>query len=325
VESKVIRVPRWLVSSLSALFSIFHAALGYAALSEYQAPIQGAVAVTLYLLAVIATAVFYRGLKLPTSQALINLAVSIFVPYLINLNLDPTEASGHATWYVIGVATLLAGTAVRQQVVIAWIGTAILVFQEIIWAGFLVGWQTGLAGALMLVFAGHAISKGIERAAKSAQKYTQQALEDETQIVVSKSAALERRNRLELALVGALPMLKIIESQNGKLTDSQKIEARLLEASLRDEIRGRELLNDEVRSSVRDARNRGIEVVILDEGGVDQLSPDSKKEILTKVCAAIKDVEQGRVTLRAPLGESWNVTLVATRPGVAKPDIWLKF
>jgi hypothetical protein len=177
----------------------------------------------------------------------------------------------------------------------------------------------------MLVFAGHAISKGIERAAKSAQKYTQQALEDETQLVVSKSAALERRNRLELALAGALPMLKIIESQNGKLTDSQKIEARLLEASLRDEIRGRELLNDDVRSAVRDARNRGIEVVILDEGGVDQLSPDDKKEILTKVCAAIKDVEQGRVTLRAPIGEAWRVTLVATRPGVAKPDIWLKF
>jgi hypothetical protein len=120
-------------------------------------------------------------------------------------------------------------------------------------------------------------------------------------------------------------MLKTIEAKNGKLTDSEKSEARLLEAALRDEIRGRELINDEVRSAARAARKRGVEVVILDEGGVDQMSPAEKSEILGKVCASINEVEQGRITLRAPVGEAWRVTLVATRPGVAKPDVWLKF
>lgn len=321
----MIRVPRWLVSTLSAFFAVFHALLGYAALSEYKNPVHGAVAVTLYLIAVVATAVFYRGLKLPVAQALANLAVSIFVPYLTNLNLNPGEASTHSTWYVIGIATLLAGTAVRQQVVIAWIGIVILTFQEILWAGFVIGWQTGLAGALLLVFAGHAISRGIERAAKEAERYAQQALEDATQIVVSKVAAGERRQRLDFALAGALPMLKVIESQNGKLDDSQKNAARLLEASLRDEIRGRELINDQVRSAARSARERGVEVVILDEGGVDQMPISQKEEILEKVCAAMESIEEGRVTLRAPVGEAWNVTLVATRPGIAKPDVWLKF
>ena len=321
----MIRVPRWLVSTLGALFSVFHAVLGYAALTEYKNPVQGAVAVTLYLLAVFATAVFYRGLKLPISQALLNLAVSIFVPYLTNLNLDPDQLSTHSTWYVIGIATLLAGTAVRQQVVVAWIGIFILVFQQIIWAGFLIGWQTGLAGALMLVFAGHAISRGIDNAAKEALSYTEQTLENETQLAVSKAAAAERKTRLDFALSGAVPMLQIIESKNGHLSDAEKKEARLLEAALRDEIRGRELMNDEVRAAVRAARVRGIEVVILDEGGVDQIAPDEKTEILRKVCGAINGVEQGRVTLRAPLGEAWRVTLVATRSGIAKPDIWLKF
>jgi hypothetical protein len=321
----LIRVPRWLVSALSAFFSVFHALLGYTALSEYKNPVQGAIAVTLYLIAVFATAVFYRGLKLPVAQALINLAVSIFVPYLTNLNLNPGEASTHSTWYVIGIATLLAGTAVRQQVIIAWIGIVILALQEIFWAGFVLGWQTGLAGALLLVFAGHAISIGIEKAAQEANRYTQQALENETQIVVSKVAAGERRKRLDFALAGALPMLKTIESQNGKLNDSQKNSARLLEAALRDEIRGRELINDQVRLVARAARERGVEVVILDEGGVDHMPMGQKQEILSKVCAAIEKIEQGRITLRAPVGEAWNVTLVATRPGIAKPDVWLKF
>ena len=321
----MIRVPRWLVSTLGGLFAVFHAVLGYAAVSEYKNPIQGQVAITLYLLAVIATAVFYRGLKLPISQALINLAVSIFVPYLINLNLEPVQASAHSTWYVIGIATLLAGTAVRQQAVIAWLGIVILALQQILWAGFLIGWQTGLAGALMLVFAGHTISKGIENAANSALLYTKQALENETQLVVSKIAAAERKQRLELALSGATSMLRLIETKNGELNDVERNEARLLEASLRDEIRGRELMNDEVRAVARAARERGIEVAILDEGGVDQMSISEKMEILSKVCVAINNVEQGRITLRAPVGEAWRVTLVATRPGVAKPDVWLKF
>ena len=321
----MIRVPRWLVSTLGALFSVFHAVLGYAALAEYKNLIQGVVAVTIYLVAVIATAVFYRGLKLPISQALMNLAVSIFVPYLTNLNLEPSQASAHSTWYVIGVATLLAGTAVRQQVVIAWIGIVILALQQVIWAGFLIGWQTGLAGALMLVFAGHAISRGIDNAAKEALRYTEQTLENEKQLVVSNASAAERRNRLDFALSGALPMLKTIETKNGQLTDAEKSEARLLEASLRDEIRGRQLINDDIRAATRAARERGIEVVILDEGGIDQISSAEKSEILSKVCKAINGVEQGRVTLRAPVGEDWRVTLVATRPGIAKPDVWLKF
>lgn len=321
----MIRVPRWLVSTLGALFSIFHAVLGYAALSEYVNPLHGAVGVILYLFAVLATAVLYRGRKLPEAQALINLAISIFVPYLINLNLDPATATAHSTWYVIGIATLLAGTAVRQQVVIAWIGILILAFQQILWAGFLIGWQTGLAGALMLVFAGHAISKGIENAAKEALRYTDLRLDNEGQLVVSKAAAAERKTRLDFALAGAFPMLETIVQKNGQLSEDEKKEARLLEAALRDEIRGRGLMSDEVRAAARAARERGVEVLILDEGGVDQMSLEERRKIMGNVCEAIKVVDQGRITLRAPVGEAWRVTLVATRPGIAKPDIWLKF
>ena len=321
----MIRVPRWLVSTLGALFSIFHAVLGYAAISEYVNPLQGAVGIILYLFAVLATAVLYRGRKLPEAQALINLAISIFVPYLINLNLDPATATAHSTWYVIGIATLLAGTAVRQQVVIAWIGILILAFQQILWAGFLIGWQTGLAGALMLVFAGHAISKGIENAAKEALRYTDLRLDNEGQLVVSKAAAAERKTRLDFALAGAFPMLETIVQKNGQLSEDEKKEARLLEAALRDEIRGRGLMSDEVRAAARAARERGVEVLILDEGGVDQMSLEERRKIMGNVCEAIKVVDQGRITLRAPVGEAWRVTLVATRPGIAKPDIWLKF
>jgi hypothetical protein len=124
---------------------------------------------------------------------------------------------------------------------------------------------------------------------------------------------------------GALPMLTIIQNQHGALDDNQKLEAKLLEASLRDEIRGTGLINPYVRESVKLARLRGVEVILLDEGGLDHVEQGHKQEILFKASEAISRIHSGRVTLRAPAGESWCVTLVATRPGIAKPDLWLKF
>ena len=99
----------------------------------------------------------------------------------------------------------------------------------------------------------------------------------------------------------------------------------MLEASLRDEIRGRGLMTPAIRSAAQKARLRGVEVVILDEGGLDDTSEGNRSEILAKVAAAFEDVHEGRITLRAPAEEAWRVTLVATRAGIAKPDIWLKF
>jgi hypothetical protein len=178
---------------------------------------------------------------------------------------------------------------------------------------------------LLLVFAGHTISVGLKSAYRRTMEFTEAARNSQTQAVANAAASEERRARLDLALRGALPMLREIESQRGKLSNSQKLEARLLEASLRDEIRGRGLMSAEIREAAKQARMRGVEVIILDEGGLDNMTDYSRKEILQKVADSFAQVSEGRITLRAPAQEDWKITLVATRPGVAKPDIWLKF
>lgn len=321
----MIRIPRWLVAILGVLFGLFHAGLGFASLDGYRDPALAIIAILLYIVAVIASMTFYRGPNLPMPQAIFNLGVAALVPLLINSELDPRTADGYSTWYVVGVATLMATTAVRQQKLIAWVGTFILVVQVIAWAGVIAGIQTGLIGALMLVFSGHTISVGLRNAYRDTMAFTKLALDTQTEKVVNAAASEERRARLDTALRGALPMLNQIKNQGGKLSDEQKLEARLLEASLRDEIRGRGLMTDAIRQAAKDARLRGVEVVILDEGGLDQLTNAHRDEILSKVASTIAEVGEGRITLRAPAEEAWRVTLVATRHGIAKPDIWLKF
>lgn len=321
----MIRIPRWLVAILGILFASFHAGLGFATLNESGNPQVALVALILYMATVLPTVVLYPGIRLPIAQALINLAVATVIPVLVNTYLEPSQMSAYSTWYVMGVSTLMAATAIRQQRAIAWAGTIILIIQVVLWAGIGVGIQTGLPGALMLVFAAHAISVGLANAYKETMAFNKQALEIEMQQTANSVASEVRRSRLENALSGALPMLNLIVTQRGRLTESQKLEAKLLEASLRDEIRGRALMNPNIRTAVRNARVRGVEVTVLDEGGLDSASALQKLEILQEVSTAIDKVQEGRVTLRSPDGEDWRVTLVATRPGIAKPDVWLKF
>lgn len=321
----MIRIPRWLVAILGLLFGMLHAGLGFASLHDFKDPVLAAAAIVIYLAAIVASMTFYRGPHLPMPQAIFNLGVAALVPLMTNANLDPRTADSYSTWYVIGIATLMATTAVRQQRFIAWLGTAILVIQVISWAGLFAGIQTGLIGALMLVFSGHTISVGLRNAYRETMAFTKLALDTQTERVVIAAASEERRARLDSALRGALPMLNQIKDNHGKLNENQKQEARLLEASLRDEIRGRGLMTQQIRAAVKAARLRGIEVVLLDEGGLDQISAGQRHEILSQVAAAISEIKEGRITLRAPAGEAWRVTLVATRSGIAKPDLWLKY
>lgn len=321
----MIRIPRWFVGILGVLFASFHAGLGISNISTSGETFVAIAALFIYVATVMPTIILYRGPALPISQAITNLAAAALIPLLVNSYLSPQSMSAYSTWYVMGVATLMAATAVRQQRVVAWIGTIVMVVQVIIWAGFAIGVQTGLLGALMLVFAGHAISFGLAKAYKETMDFTNQALEIEKQKIANKVASEVRRSKLEVALQGALPVLNLIKDQQGRLTESQKREAKLLEAALRDEIRGRELMNDQIRLAAKEARMRGVEVIILDEGGLAVVSEEEKAQVLSAAAAAISEIQDGRVTFRSPVGESWKATLVATRSGVSKPDVWLRF
>jgi hypothetical protein len=108
------------------------------------------------------------------------------------------------------------------------------------------------------------------------------------------------------------------------LNEAQRREALLLEAGLRDEIRGANLLTDPMRAAIKAARLRGIEVLVMDEGGLDCLKEDERTTLLNKAAESIAVVEAGRLTIRAPKQEEWRVTVVAVRPGESKPDLWLK-
>jgi hypothetical protein len=320
----MLRVPTWLLSFFGLLFGLFHAVLGVLWISKNDRPEIVIFALIAYVAILIQTVAVGKTRSMSLGVALVNLVVGALIPLAINTQLDPSHLTDYSTWYVLGVGTILGGTAVRGQRAIAWLGLGILIVEIACWGGVPSLASTGLPGVLSLLVTGHAVSIGVERAVKNAQELNRIAAETAAETAAVEAAALVRSSLLEKTLRTALPALNLIAALGGNLNESQKAEALLLEAGLRDEIRGEALLNDAMREAIKAARQRGAEVLVLDEGGLDGLDDAARNELLGRVAASIAGICSGRLTIRAPRGEDWRITVVAVRPGTAEPDLWLK-
>ena len=324
MESILIRAPRWAVSLVASGFAIFHAVLGLSSLGANQDRTLAIACLAIYLVAILISIDLFPGYYIPQWLAICNLAASIAIPALLQQQLDPKLLSGSSTWYVMGIGTLMGVTALRKHRSIAWLGMVYLAVQVVAWGGVSSFFSSGLIGAFMLVFVAHALSVGLDRVAIDIEKFNAETLASEVALVSTSAARLERQDRIDSALKGALPMLNKIRDANGNLTEKDAAEARLLEAALRDEIRGRQLLNEDMRNQVNLARRRGVEVILLDEGGLSDCDAETVTGLLSQVSKSLGKIQEGRVTIRAPKGEDWKITIAAMRSGVALPDVWLR-
>ncbi|MSZ20963.1 MAG: hypothetical protein F2608_03040 [Actinobacteria bacterium] len=298
--------------------------LGVIWISDNDRPELVVLALIAYLAVLAATLNIRKTREMSHRLAWVNIAVCALIPIAIQSQLDPSHLGDYATWYVLGVGTILATTAVRGRRAEAWIGLAILIIEIAIWGGVASLASTGLPGVLSLMVTGHAVSLGVSRAVKNAQELNRKAALTAIETASIEAAGQVRSNLLEKTLRTALPALNLIAALGGNLDADQKREALLMEAGLRDEIRGESLLNDEVRLAIKEARTRGVEVLVLDEGGLQDLPSQQVDDLLARVARSIKLVESGRLTIRSPKGEDWKITVVAVRPGAPAPDIWLK-
>lgn len=318
----MIRLPRWFILIITTLFVLSPAVIATTELYRTGYTLASTVAVIVYL-SVGLTAVFYPGkLRIPVALAVVITTTSLIIPLMVNLNLQPTALGTPATWYVTAVATMLAIAAVRQRRLWAWIGVAILTVELLSWGGVEALFVSGLGGAIGLVAAAHAISVGLELAAKQTAEFLERAKTTQAASAADSAIRQERSRRITATLEGALPMLEKIAT--GAFSDQDRLEAAILEAELRDEIRGRMLINPKLKSSVRAARARGVEVVVLDERGLTSVSEPERDALRNRLADELDKINSGRVTIRSPQLSGARATFVASRKGTAKPDVFLK-
>ncbi len=311
-----IGVPRYLIVAMAGLFGGYHVLLGIYEIGRVSSVGPVVAAMLLYVVALVASLLPGRELRLPLWLGAFNLAVAIVAPLLVSTVLDPGRpgGNGYATWYVAGVGTLLTITVIRLRPVFAWLGIAFLVAQSVVWAGPESITSLGVGGSLTWVAVSYILSRAMAKATKDARRFALAEREATDWQAAQEAHVFERQFRLGQTSSMALTMLRQIESSGGELTEDQRRECLHLEGAIRDEIRGRRLLNDDVRQQVMNARRRGAVVSLLDEGGLDDLSDREHARVLNRLADAIRDTDADKLIARTvPEGTDVAITVVGLR------------
>lgn len=317
------RIHRSLLSIGGFAYAAFHAVLGFLWLESYSDLQTAVLPLVVYLFLITSTILFYRGVRIPLAQAIITVAGAQFIPMLAQLKLEPSHFADYSTWYVMGIGTLLSAVSIRGHIWLAAVGMALATFQITAWAGLENFFATGLLGAIMLFIGSSVINAGLVGAQVATQRYAQ-SNEQEAAETAAVAVAGEQRALLMRATLARSEELLSVIAAGQPLSQEQRFEARLVEAGLRDEIRGRELMSRVTRTAIESARRRGVAVTVLDEGGLHELLHEQRASVLQQISEALDGLTDGRVTVRAPKNEDWAATVAAFEPGSTTPKLWLR-
>lgn len=317
----MITVSRGVLVALAALFSAYHVVLGVTSMGMYGHPAPVVVALALYVTATVLSLVKASRIVLPMWIAAFDLAVCLAMPVLVVGQLNVSRENGYATWYVAAIGTLLTIVIVRRRNVFAWIGIAFLVAHTIVAAGVVALGGYGVIGSVVWVAAAAVVTRALGAMTRDASRFARAERQVLDWHAEQEAHVIERQRRLDETYRRAAPLLIRIASSGGVLTEEERAECLLLEAGMRDEIRGRALLDDAVREQVLAARRRGANVVLLDDGGLDDLGKAERDRIRGRLAAALQGSHADKFVVRTvESGSDVAVTVVGLRKADAHVD-----
>ncbi|WP_146145328.1 hypothetical protein [Microbacterium timonense] len=271
-----------------------------------------------------------RGpIRLPVPAMILALACAVVVPSAISFSVgEASRLASFATWYLGGIGALMTIVMVRRRPWTAWTGIVVLTIASMFWMGPVNALALGLVGSVVWVTCAQLLVFSMDRAARDTARLTRlqrAASAWQTSQVVRQR---ERRVQVQKALAVAGPVLTRTVAQRGMLTDADRLEARIAEGRLRDEMRGPRLLDDEVRAELERARRRGANVTVLDEGGLDDVDEPTLAIIRAQLAEALRSASSDRLYIRTSPDERIAVTVVGRSPSVGAPsdedavDLW---
>lgn len=294
-------VPRWVVVSLAASVVGYHVVVAIHALTVIRDPLPYLIAVGVFVAAATVSLLPWGGLRLPNWVAAVNLLLAMVIPEVVSTQISEGQQMqvDHAAWYVGGMGILMVITSVRRRHVFAWLGIAALVAHTLLLLGDSPPISPiGVGMSVAWVGISHVVSLTLERAEQDARQYADAARAAALWHAEAEAHVTERRARLHQTNRVARGVLGEIVLRRGRLTPALRAECVLLEATIRDEIRGRRLLDDRVRGAVIAARRSGVDVLVLDEGGLDELDAEMLDVVHGGLARAVALATARRIIVR---------------------------
>ncbi|MBN9178744.1 MAG: hypothetical protein J0I43_15435 [Microbacterium sp.] len=263
---------------------------------------------------------------MPAWAAVLALAAAATVP---NASWYAADASGrlegYATWSLGAIGALGAIVMVRRRPVAAWACVFLAAVSAAAWIGPLDALALGAVGAALWVGVAQLISWLMDRAARDTAQLTEAQREASEWLASQEGMRRERRTQVQRALAVAGPVLAHTIAVGGHLDARERELARVAEATLRDELRGAALLDDDVRAALAAARSRGATVSVLDEGGLDEVDADARAELRAELAAVLDSARSERLYVRTSTHADVAVTVVGRsegEDGEEEVDLW---
>jgi len=266
---------------------------------------------------------------LPAWAAALAIAVAVIVPSATWI------AAGHdgrladyGTWAIGGVGALMAIVMVRRRPWTAWIGVVLVAVAAIGWIGVSAALAFAFVGDVLWVAVAQLLTWLVDRAARDTAQLTDMQRAASEWLASQESVRRERRTLIQRALAVAGPILAHTITVAGRLDETERQLARIAEGTLRDELRGAALLDDEVRAALSSARARGTVVSVLDEGGLDDLSADERAALRGDLARVLTGARSQRLFVRTSTHDQIALTVVgrsAGDDGEDAVDLWHEF
>jgi hypothetical protein len=308
----MIVVPRWFSAGIASAIAVYTAAFAIISIATGRSPFTDLLALGFFGLA-FALCIARTG-KAPLLGTIVVLGCGLVLPLLGSAGLDPVRDSySSGAWYVSGVSCLVVVLLWRRRPAAAGILLAALLVQTYVWGGFDALNGFGVVAAALLIAVMAAGSWAVARTERHLSVFADAERESLAWQAARDAYQDERQGRLATTVRLSAAMLHRIADTSGRLTDADRAECRVLEQTIRDEIRGRRLLSDAVREQVVAHRRRGALVQVNDDGGVDDIPPAALEPLLAAVAAALADLRSDRIIIRTARRDSDTaVSVVAT-------------
>lgn len=244
---------------------------------------------------------YLPGDPLPGRTSLLLAAASPLITLLVVSQLPVPMYNPQQHWFFGATVAYLVFMCLRGALMWAWIGLAGRFVVFIGWmsltgqgaAAGLAQSAVDIASMLMATFFAYTVRP----TARSISQLREQANRSAASEAASTAVLEERDAQLDRLDAVARPLLEVIASGRPLSADEQD-DCRLLEARLRDRLRAGTLIDDAVSDAARDARKRGVAVVLLDDGGLDEATEAVRESARSATQNALSRANSGRVSAR---------------------------
>lgn len=253
----------------------------------------------------------------PVSLTAVVVAAVAVSTLLVAFQLPDVGPPGRASWHLGSNTWMLFFLAMRRRPGAAWLGYVLMASGTLAWSTA-VG-RGALDGALLLdthaaiLFVGTLFEVNLRRTAKRINEYGEHSVASAVEAAEGATSAQIRQQRVLELRASAVPLLESLVEHGPPQTDSARLQYATSEALLRDGVRGRSLITPRIAAAATRARERGVEVTLLDDRGEGLESGDAMMRMRDAIVAELDAAHAGAVTVRlAPRGRSVAVSIVTS-------------